>query len=181
MILSMKIHIINWSLFLWILLELWTTGPNPHDGGRLVQQFGYYYDYATRSVNKNAPITPVPEILQDLNVQLVERKILNTLHNQVIVNFYKPGQGIAAHKDHTKYFGDEIATVSLGSTIPMVFRFEDEIYEQLLKPCSIAVLRNDARWKWTHEIPARKTDMICGKKVERQNRISITFRTVVQK
>lgn len=159
--------------------RVWTKGPNPNDGGRLVQQFGYYYDYASRSVNKSAPTTPIPQILETLNKELIEKKILTDLHNQIIVNFYQPGQGITAHRDHTKIFGNEIATISLGSTIPMIFRSDEKSYEQPLKPCSIAVLTGDARWIWTHEIPARKTDIVNGKKINRSNRMSITYRSVM--
>jgi alkylated DNA repair dioxygenase AlkB len=159
--------------------RIWTKGPNPKDGGRLVQQFGYYYDYASRSVDKSNPTTPIPQILETLNKELIEKKILTTKHNQIIVNFYQPGQGITAHRDHTKIFGNEIATISLGSTIPMIFRSDEKSYEQLLKPCSIAVLKEDARWVCTHEILARKTDIVDGKKIERSNRMSITYRNVI--
>ncbi len=178
-VISDEIHN-NLIKFLMDPQRIWMKGPDQSEKGRLVQQFGYIYDYGTKSIYKNVNTLPIPDILTQLNKDLVERKILSKMHNQVIVNFYQPGQGITAHKDHIKYFGDEIATISLGSTVPMVFKYFEHYYEQLLKPASIAVLTGDSRWKWTHEIPARKTDKIDGKKIDRENRISITFRTVVQ-
>ena len=148
-------------------------------GGRLVQQFGYYYDYNVRAVNKQIPIEPIPEILVKLNKELINHQLITKVHNQIIVNLYEPGQGITAHCDHVKYFGEEIATISLGSAVIMNFRHTGQVYPQVLKPASIAVLTGDARWIWTHEIPARKSDIINGKKIFRDNRISITYRTVV--
>lgn len=158
----------------------WSKGPND----RVVQQYGYLYDYDTRSISSIKP-EPIPEILTKLNEALIENKTLTTLHNQIIVNFYKPGQGISAHKDHIRYFGEEIATLSLGSTTVMDFVSDDgDKYSQILEPASIAVLSGDARWKWTHAIPARKSDKITINGITRtnirDNRVSITFRTVVK-
>lgn len=50
----------------------------------------------------------------------------------------------------------------------------------ILEPRSVMVLKDVARYKWTHEIPARKSDVIDGGKVERSRRISLTFRKVIR-
>jgi len=48
----------------------------------------------------------------------------------------------------------------------------------LLPVGSLAVMQDDARNLWTHEIVKRKSDEIDGKRIKRDTRISITFRTV---
>jgi alkylated DNA repair dioxygenase AlkB len=49
-----------------------------------------------------------------------------------------------------------------------------------LEPGSLTVMKDDARYAWKHAIPARKTDTYQGHKVERQRRLSLTFRTVLK-
>jgi hypothetical protein len=99
---------------------------------------------------------------------------------------YEPGEGIAAHRDHTGYFTGDIATLSLGSAYVMRFRPHSEnklvdpsiFYDFLLPVGSLAVMKDDASTKWTHEIRKVKYDTIDDKKIKRGTRISITFRTV---
>ncbi len=45
----------------------------------------------------------------------------------------------------------------------------------LLKPRSLLVFKNEARYKWQHGIAARKSD----NKIIRNRRISLTFRKVI--
>ena len=152
----------------------WTNGPDNSSEGRQVQQYGYNYNYESRSVD-HEPIEAIPNILVNLNKVLIEQKILSVMHNQVIINKYKPGQGITAHKDHIKHFGNEIASVSLGSGVSMEF-VNKEINHRVsryLNPGSIVVLRDDARYKYTHSILSRKKD----NNRPRDIRISITYRT----
>lgn len=52
---------------------------------------------------------------------------------------------------------------------------------QVLAPRSLLVLSGEARFNWTHGIPARKSDVIDGKKIARGRRVSLTFRTVITK
>jgi len=49
----------------------------------------------------------------------------------------------------------------------------------LLEPRSIVVLKDDARYKWTHSIPARKVDNFYGQTITRERRVSLTFRKVI--
>ena len=106
--------------------------------------------------------------------------------NQIIINKYEPGEGIAAHRDHIGYFIGDIATLSLGSAYVMKFRPHRDntivdpntVYDILLPVGSLAVMTGDASTKWTHEIRKVKYDTIDDKKIKRGTRISITFRTV---
>ena len=43
---------------------------------------------------------------------------------------------------------------------------------------SLIVMRDESRYKWSHEIPARAHDSKNGRIVRRQRRISVTFRRV---
>ncbi|MFP4098390.1 MAG: alpha-ketoglutarate-dependent dioxygenase AlkB [Alphaproteobacteria bacterium] len=51
-----------------------------------------------------------------------------------------------------------------------------EIY---LEPRSLIVISGEARFRWAHAIPARKSDIVDDFKIERNRRISLTFRTVI--
>ena len=53
-----------------------------------------------------------------------------------------------------------------------------QVEELCLEPLSLLVLRQEARYRWTHAIPSRKSDKIGDQRVWRQRRISLTFRTL---
>jgi alkylated DNA repair dioxygenase AlkB len=60
----------------------------------------------------------------------------------------------------------------------MVFREKGSNSKRsaILEPRSAMVLKDASRYGWTHEIPARKSDIMDGRRVERSRRISLTFR-----
>jgi len=45
-------------------------------------------------------------------------------------------------------------------------------------PRSVYIMTGEARYKWKHEMIARKSDIVDGKRVKRERRISITLRNV---
>jgi len=94
----------------------------------------------------------------------------------MIVNEYLPGQGIAAHVDNPRMFGDKVVSVSLGSAVVMQFRAADAVIDVVLPRRSAVVLTGPARYAWSHSIAARKTDMLDGRRVARGTRVSLTFR-----
>ena len=157
---------------------------------RKTRQYGYEYDYKARHKDKiikkinNAP----PELLCIADL-LYKHGLMRQKANQIIINKYEPGQGISAHRDHIGYFTGDIATLSLGSAYIMTFcphrentKVDPNIFYDVLLPVgSLAVMKDDARSLWTHEISNTKTDMIDGKRIKRGTRISITFRTVLDK
>lgn len=154
---------------------------------RRTQQYGWQFAYAKgygRGGTIDKYLGDLPEWAIQLAKDLLRKEILTCLPDCLIVNEYTPGQGISGHRDKPCYM-DEIATVSLGSQAMM--RFWDENPQKrgvkhkgdfLLEQRSTAVFRGDARFKWRHGIPARQSDVINGKRVQRGRRISITFRTV---
>lgn len=158
--------------------------------GRETIHYGYEYDYSIREPHKKVlqKVKRAPYFLRCISKILYDDRLLRNYPNQIIINKYIPGQGISAHRDHYPIFDNDIATLSLGSPIVMEFKphksnknikHQDKKIELLLKPGSLLVFGDDARYKWTHEIKKRKTDKYNGKKLIRGERISITFRTVM--
>jgi alkylated DNA repair dioxygenase AlkB len=148
---------------------------------RRVQHFGYLYDYKARAVAADAYLGQLPEWLQIFAKRLVASGYCADQPDQVIANEYLPGQGISAHVDCIPCFSDTIISISLLSQCEMVFRerSSSRSLPVLLQPRSGIALTRAGRYEWTHEIPARKSDIVLGAKVERGRRISLTFRKVV--
>lgn len=160
------------------LIEGIDANPWQTDLSRRVQHYGYRYDYKARRVGPADRIGPLPEPFEDLADQLVECGYFQAKPDQVIVNEYLPGQGISPHIDCAPCFGEVIASVGLLSSCVMRFEKGAERWDLVLQPLSLLVMRAEARWSWTHAIPARKNDMIDGGRVPRARRISLTFRTM---
>lgn len=139
---------------------------------RRTQQYGFIYSYSKTSAYPQVT-TPIPDIFQPL-----VRKLNDTygrVFNQMIVNEYIPGQGISPHIDHTKFFGDTIVSITLGSGCAMVFSRGDIEKSLYLERRSAIVLTDEYRYQWKHSIHARKTD---GAR-PRGRRVSLTFRTMI--
>lgn len=148
---------------------------------RRVQHYGYRYDYRERRVTEGSHLGALPDWLLPIARRLVADGSFSVMPDQVIVNEYLPGQGIAPHVDCEPCFGDTIASVSLGSACLMEFRKvgQDERLEHMLDPRSLLIFSGEARYAWKHGIAARKTDVVDGAKRPRARRISLTFRSVV--
>jgi len=74
-----------------------------------------------------------------------------------------------------------IASLSLGGAAEMAFRsrLTGDRSAIILPPRSLLTLKGESRYDWTHEIPARKSDVIDGARMPRVRRVSLTFRTVI--
>ncbi len=148
---------------------------------RRVQHYGYKYDYKARSINRFMRIGPLPEWTELLVNQLRASELMPEMADQLIINEYLPGQGIANHIDCVPCFTDSIVSLSLGSSCVMNFtsRASKKIIPLLLEPKSVVVLRGESRYAWTHGIPARKSDLFQGRTFQRRRRVSLTFRKVI--
>lgn len=149
---------------------------------RRVQHYGYKYDYKKRSLDYSMYIGSIPTWTNFIAERIVEKGYMRKLPDQVIVNEYLSGQGIADHIDCEPCFEDTIISLSLGSPCVMDFKNkEDKKYkhEVLLEPKSLVVITDEARYKWTHGIPSREKDNWFGKIIYRKTRISLTFRKVI--
>ncbi|MBO3761938.1 alpha-ketoglutarate-dependent dioxygenase AlkB [Ciceribacter sp. L1K22] len=148
---------------------------------RRVQHFGYRYDYRARMVTPDVRLGDLPDWLLVLGERLRAAGCLAAMPDQVIANEYRPGQGISAHVDCVPCFGEIIVSVSLLSPCVMIFRkkADGDRRSILLEPRSALVMSGEARYDWTHEIPARRSDTIGGAPLARTRRISLTLRTVL--
>lgn len=165
----------------WLLTEIdkheWLN-----DLKRRVQHYGFKYDYKARKVNLDMRIGKLPEWLKRLSNKLHKDGHMSVIADQVIINEYEPGQGIAGHIDCEPCFRDTIVSLSLGSGCVMDFTNKDDKTQKIpvwLAPRSLVVLSDEARYKWLHGIAARKSDPWEGKKHERGRRVSLTFRKVI--
>ena len=157
------------------------------DISRRVQHYGWLYDYSKMQLDETKAVEDLPDWARELGKRLVNRGLVSTCPDQVIVNEYVKDQGIARHVDKIDSFAECIATVSLLETWEMVFRPCDRSKRNLKKSIalarrSVAVMTGDARYKWTHEIPKRKSEpnpdpQDSRKRIGRKRRISLTFRT----
>jgi alkylated DNA repair dioxygenase AlkB len=149
---------------------------------RRVQHYGTAYDYRSRSIGTTAAGHQV-EPLPDWGVRLIQKiqmaGITRASFDQIIINEYMPGQGIAPHID-SREFGDTIASVSLGSACAMTFTLVhgDQSKDIWLMPGDLMCMTSDARHLWRHGIRPRKHDIHQGRTVRRDRRISVTLRTV---
>jgi len=80
---------------------------------RRVQHYGYVYDHRARRVTQADFLSALPRLFDGLADELLSAGLFERAGDQVIVNEYLPGQGIAPHIDCQPYFGDTIASLSL--------------------------------------------------------------------
>ena len=156
--------------------------PWRNDLERRVQHYGWRYDYRARTVARDMHIGPLPDWLQGIAEQLSDKtKLFDHVPNQVIVNEYQAGQGIAMHIDR-QCFGPAVATISLGDAWRMDLKpANDEAGKSehiLLEVGSALVMTGIARSGWMHGIAKRKREREGEKWRPRRRRISLTFRTV---
>lgn len=155
--------------------------------GRKVQHYGFLYDYRSGAINKKAVdftpmVTQLADILESVcinsGIELsAKQKDIGYKFNQCIINNYTPGQGISEHIDNLAY-GEIIGCYTLGSGANMRFKFNNNIKDIYVEANSLYIMSEDARYKWTHQMPAAKFDIVDGFKIPRSRRISATFRYV---
>ncbi len=146
---------------------------------RRVQHYGYQYDYKARTVSAESYLGTLPPWLCDLQERLFAENLFKQKPDQAIINEYLPGQGISAHIDCVPCFDDVIASLSLGSDVMMQFSSDEEKHDIFLERNSLIILSGEARYKWKHAIPSRKSDIVDGVKLGRHRRVSVTFRKVI--
>ncbi|MBL4539350.1 MAG: alpha-ketoglutarate-dependent dioxygenase AlkB [Oceanicaulis sp.] len=147
---------------------------------RRVQHYGWVYDYRARAVSSDMDLGPLPRWLAEVADHVGRDGGFGATPDQVIVNEYLPGQGISAHVDCEPCFGPVIASLSLSGSAEMTLRKRStgERHSVILEPANLLILSGEARYNWTHDIPARKSDVIKGVRQPRTRRVSLTFRTV---
>ena len=120
---------------------------------------------------------PIPAWGEKLAQRMHREGISERVFDQLLVNEYLPGQGIALHRDYSP-FDRTVVSLSLLSPCVMDLRRADgEVNASLLlEPRSLLVLSDEARYQWQHGIARRKNDRWHGLLVPRSRRLSVTFR-----
>lgn len=120
---------------------------------------------------------PIPQWAQFLIGRTHHDGLTERSFDQLLVNEYLTGQGIALHRDHDP-FDRTVASLSLLSPCVMDFRDVETGRREslLLEPRSLLVLSDDARYLWEHGIARRKTDRRHGRLIPRRRRLSVTLR-----
>lgn len=150
-----------------------------NDLSRRVQHYGWRYDYKARAITPDMHIGALPEWLAQVAQKLYdETNLFDRVPEQVIVNEYLPGQGIATHIDHPG-FGPTVCMVSLLDDWEMDFseNWKDKS-PALLQKGSCVLLTGPSRDIWQHGIAPRKSELLENGRRPRQRRLSMTFRTV---
>mmetsp|Transcript_51873 Transcript_51873/g.134031 ORF Transcript_51873/g.134031 Transcript_51873/m.134031 type:complete len:380 (+) Transcript_51873:50-1189(+) len=171
---------------------------------RRVQHYGHAFDYARLALAESgaAPVE-LPEFCHDVAARVSELTPMPI--NQLTVNEYQPGVGIASHCDAHSAFEDGICGLTLGSGIVMEFRKprpdsggkvsvgrhdrlappppekedgEAVVQKNVWLPArSLFILTGEARYAWQHGIAWRKTDCLTAGEVRhRSRRVSLTLR-----
>lgn len=149
---------------------------------RRVQHYGQSYNFNGQQERQETDISEFPEWVRRLCLKLHDDGHMPKIANQVLVSEYHPGQGIGDHTDKEECFMDTIVILSLGSSCVMHLTNVKDKTRKVpiwLAPRSLTVLSDDAKSKWMHGIPSRKSDMWEGRKYHRQRRVSLSFRRLV--
>lgn len=163
------------------ITQLIDTKPWDTTLRRRTQHYGVRFNYKTLNPSqelKEGSEPTMPSVLKDLGDRLVKEGVLYITPNQVTINEYLPGSGIGYHVDTHSAFEGGIAIISLISTIIMNFKRDGLLLGMALPARSAFAFHDEARFLWEHGIPSRRTDIIDGKTVARQRRVSITYRHV---
>ncbi|HZT79825.1 MAG TPA: alpha-ketoglutarate-dependent dioxygenase AlkB [Gemmataceae bacterium] len=113
---------------------------------RRVQHYGWRYDYRARAVDLSMRLGPLPDWAAILAGWLVAEGLAPEPPDQVIVNAYEPGQGIAAHVDCVPCFTETIMSLSLGSACVMSYKHKQtrQVVEVPLLPRSLLLMSERA-------------------------------------
>lgn len=152
---------------------------------RRVLQFGYLYDYASRGEAPLVRTDPIPEFLQPLVVSaqaqcrhfipgVSERHIA---FNQIIVNRYRPKEGISAHTDRFT-FGPIICCFSFGRAAKFEFSRDNTIFKLLVQSRSLYIMSDQVRTEWKHAMTPLTSRGL--KAFEPKDRYSVTLRVVTE-
>ncbi|RLJ60906.1 alkylated DNA repair dioxygenase AlkB [Lacinutrix venerupis] len=163
------------------LIDIIDKQPWLDDLKRKVQHYGYKYDYRARKINQNFRLGELPDWSKGLCDKLLSKGVVDFIPDQIIVNNYEPGQGIAMHVDCEPCFSETIISLSLASDTVMDIKNikSKEKISILLKRRSLLVFSNESRYLYEHGIASRKSDKFNESKRNRERRISLTFRKVI--
>ena len=140
------------------LLQFIDSRKWSNDLERRTQQDGHKFNYKTEKLE------PLPEphnqIPQEFNGIIDRMRAQRYPHevDQTIINEDVGGQGIGAHIDLDPDFRDAVGSISLNGWCTMVFHPGAHVQARkaikiFFAPCSLLLLRGEARHGWAHNIP----------------------------
>lgn len=116
------------ELLYWINANPWLE-----DLARRVQHYGWKYNYKARKIDSSMWLGELPKPLLSLAKRIYQDGLVAHLPDQVIINEYQPGQGIADHIDCETCFDDDIVTISLNADYIMEFTQAEKTKNKLSK------------------------------------------------
>ncbi|KAI8609263.1 hypothetical protein BC830DRAFT_1071128, partial [Chytriomyces sp. MP71] len=159
---------------------------------RQVQHHGFVFDYDSNHIDFVKEPGPLPVWCQELTLQYPNDFDYRGF-NQLTLNRYPPGSGISPHVDTHTRFDSPITSVSLLAPVQMEWRTlyhstpptskgtpqpQHKTIHIQLQPRSVCFMAGPSRFAWEHAIRARKADVVNAARVDRELRISLTFRGV---
>ncbi|KAF0378923.1 alkylated DNA repair protein alkB-like 8 isoform X1 [Gigaspora margarita] len=162
-----------------ILQELYSNTAWIPVQDRSVLHFGYSFNYDSNEVG--LPSLQFPPYVNSLLEKL--KKLYPFISNmeQLTIQHYPIGIGIPPHVDSHSSFGSIVLAFSLESPVIMEFKnLQTGVVINIdLPERSLMILKDEARYAWSHAIRARKSDLLeDGRVRERNQRVSLTLRTV---
>lgn len=100
----------------------------------------------------------------------------------MILNTYRPGEGISSHVDLVGRYADGIVGVCLEGGAVMRFKHvnADQAHDVWLPARTVYVMCGQARWEWEHGIDGREEDVVdfngSTRTIARTQRTSVTMR-----
>ncbi len=144
--------------------------------GKNMLHYGYTYSHRATSLSNLRSTFSIPDILFKLYEKCVAKGL--TLQDgkqpqQILINKYKGDQIMNHHIDNPVLFGDKIIVVSLQSDSKLEFKLNKQSLYLKLNRRSAYLMEDDARYKWTHGISAKKIID------DKNKRYSIVMRTII--
>ncbi|XWV24737.1 putative Fe2OG oxygenase family oxidoreductase [Tupanvirus deep ocean] len=144
-----------------------------------------YYNYRNE-LFEPYDLIPIPDkipiFLEKIIDKMMTDGIIQERPDQIIINEYKPGEGLKPHFDRKDYYKNVIVGISLlsGTVMEFIKQNPPEKKKIYVPRRSLYIIKDDARYLWKHAIPPRKKDIVDDVEIPRETRISITFRNVIK-
>jgi alkylated DNA repair protein alkB family protein 8 len=154
---------------------------------RKVQHYGFNFNYKALMLDFDTPATDIPSKCQEVAERIIDTTYISEnnstlkfsqLINQLTVNEYLPGQGIAPHIDTEACIGPIIYVINLGAGIVMTMKNKKLGLKKnvWIPQRSLYIMTGDARYEWSHGIKPRSSDVVDSILINRSRRVSLTFR-----
>lgn len=161
---------------------VWDSQPQR----RQVKQYGVSYNYRKQRLDKTQ-FDPIPDFVEGIIRKLVEDKIFSTKPDHIIINKYlqngNRNWSIPPHIDSAEFFGNIIASLTLGNSCVVEFckahhEEEKNIMTAKVFSKSLYVMTGESRYIYYHRIPDKKYNLKRDLNDESNARISLTFRNL---